>query len=348
MNLLADASLPGLAEAFPKPFHLTCYNKPEEIAHLLPGQEILLCRSTLKVNQALLKNHSLLYVATASSGTDHLDHQWLKSQKIQIIDAKGSNAEAVADYVVACLAYLEQQKLLSGKTAGIIGYGKVGAQVAARLSAHQLDTIIYDPLKAKLEKSFHSCKLEELQQVDLLCIHAELHHTQPFPSNNLINNAFLQQLKPGCIIINAARGGIVNEHDLLNMQKPLVYCTDVYLNEPAIDRRIVDRALLCTPHIAGHSLEAKYGAVAMVSEQLHQIAGLPLPQYATPPVPTSLSIKKNTPWYEAILDIYNPLEETQRLKEANEKESTFLKLRKNHQKRHDFSRLPHHNLTNKT
>lgn len=114
MNILADASLPGLKQAFPKPFHLTEYHHPDEIAQLLPGQDILLCRSTLKVNQSLLKNHCLQYVATASSGTDHLDHLWLGSQNIQVIDAKGSNAQAVADYVVACLAFWNNSTLSMG------------------------------------------------------------------------------------------------------------------------------------------------------------------------------------------------------------------------------------------
>lgn len=340
MNILADASLPGLAQAFPKPFQLTRYERPDEIAQLLPGQDVLLCRAALKVNQSLLKNHCLRYVATASSGTDHLDHLWLNSQNIQIIDAKGSNARAVADYVVACLAFLEQQHLVPGSKAGIIGLGKVGAQVASRLQAAHFEILTYDPPKAERESAFQSCCLEELYQVDLLCIHAELHHTQSYPSANLVNQNVLDQLKPGCVIINAARGGIVNEEELLHSPKPLTYCTDVYLNEPDIDKRVVDKSTICTPHIAGHSLEAKYAAVAMVSSALHQIAGLPLPQFAAPELPQVVHLEKDKLWYESVLEIYNPLEETLSLKHASDKKAAFLNLRKNHQTRHDFSQYP--------
>ncbi|CAM2788725.1 erythronate-4-phosphate dehydrogenase [Legionella steigerwaltii] len=339
MNILADASLPGLEEAFPKPFHLTKYHHPDEIKQLLLGQDILLCRAALKVNQSLLKNHSLRYVATASSGTDHLDHLWLNSQNIQIIDAKGSNARAVADYVVACLAVLEQQRLIRGDIAGIIGLGKVGTQVAVRLQAAGFQIRTYDPPKA-VRETFHSCSLEELHQVDLLCIHAELHNTQPYPSDNLIHQNFFNQLKPGCVIINPARGGIVNEEELLHTSKPLIYCTDVYLNEPNIDKRIIDKSTICTPHIAGHSLEAKYAAVAMVSAALHKIAGLPLPQFAAPQLPESLNVGQDELWYESILNIYNPLEETIFLKQALDKKAAFLNLRQQHQIRHDFSRYP--------
>lgn len=328
MNILADASLPGLIEDFPEPFHLTYYRQPDEIQKLLPGQDVLLCRSTLKINAQLLQNHQLRYVATASSGTDHLDHDWLATQKIQIIDAKGSNACSVADYVVASLAYLEQHQLPQGKKAGIIGLGKVGTQVQERLQTAGFKVLTYDPLKA-LHEPFQSCDLKDLWQVDLLCIHAELHDTEPYPSVNLINYDFLSHLKPGCVILNAARGGIVNEEDLLNTQQKFTYCTDVYWNEPAVDKRILQQAFLCTPHIAGHSLEAKYAAVAMISATLHQILGLENPKFAVPKI---TEVQKPG----SILSIYNPLEETLLLKNAEDIATTFLKVRKDHQKRHDF------------
>ncbi|KTC89711.1 4-phosphoerythronate dehydrogenase [Fluoribacter dumoffii] len=341
MNILADASLPGLEMAFPPPFYLTKYHHPDEINQLLPGQDVLLCRSTLKVNKDLLKAHSLRYVATASSGTDHLDSYWLNSQNIKIIDAKGSNARAVADYVVACLAVLEQRRLIQGNRAGIIGLGKVGTQVAERLQAADFQIFTFDPPKAEREKTtFHSCKLEELYQADLLCIHAELHHKQPYPSANLISNDFLKRLKPGCILINASRGGIVDENELLHSSKALIYCTDVYLNEPDINKHIVEKSIICTPHIAGHSLEAKYAAIAMISSTLHAIAKLPLPRFAAPELPPSLDLNKNEAWYESLLKIYDPIKESLSLKNALDKKNAFLNLRKQHQTRHDFCRYP--------
>ncbi|ARB91945.1 4-phosphoerythronate dehydrogenase [Legionella longbeachae] len=337
MNILADATLPGLEQAFPKPFNLIRYNHANELAHLLVGQDVLLCRSTLKVNRALLENHSIRYVATASSGTDHLDHAWLNSKQIQIIDAKGSNARAVADYVVACLAFLEQHHFIQGYNAGVIGLGKVGTQVSTRLQAAGFQVLHYDPLKAMRETNiFQSCSLEDLYQTDLICIHAELHDNQPFPSRQLINQNFLNKLKPGAIIINAARGGIVDENALLNDPKALIYCTDVYLNEPTIDNRIIEKAVLCTPHIAGHSIEAKYAAVAMVSASLHQIAKLPIPQFFTPQMIKTIHVKKNKLWYESVLSLYNPIEETLNLKKAADIKSAFIELRKHHQNRHDF------------
>jgi erythronate-4-phosphate dehydrogenase len=330
MKILADASLPGLDQAFPEPFCLTRYTQADEIASLLAGQDILLCRANLKVNHHLLESHKVRYVATASSGSDHLDKQWLKTQNIQVIDAKGCNARAVADYVVSCLAYLHQQQLIQGRRAGIIGFGEVGTRVQARLAAAGFATVVYDPLKGL------TTQLEDLYQVDLLCIHAELHDSHPHPSRNLIDQQFLANLKPGCVIINAARGGIIDENALLNLGDKLIYCTDVYLNEPSVNQNIIEKATLCTPHIAGHSLEAKYRAVSMVSEVLHQIAELPLPKFANPELCEEMHLEPNKTWQEQILSLYNPIKETLCLKQAKNLEETFLQARKEHQKRHDF------------
>jgi len=336
MNILADISLPGLSRAFPSPFHITYYTHPEQIPGLLDGQQVLLCRSTLKVNENLIKNHSLHYVATASSGTDHLDTDFLNKQNIQIIDAKGSNAISVADYMIACIAYLEKKSLIQGKKAAIIGMGKVGTQVWNRLKAAKYAVAGYDPKKALDEKEFHSCELSELYQADLICVHAQLHNTQPYPSFNLINQEFLTQLKPGCVLINAARGGVINENALLAHSKPIIYCTDVYDNEPDIQENIVAKATLCTPHIAGHSLEAKFAAVAMVSEKLHSYFGIPAPVFAQPSPIELADTTKNQTWQDLILSIYNPEYETTRLKDAPNKEDAFLIARMEHQHRHNF------------
>lgn len=328
MNILIDASLPGINTAFSKEFKLTQYHHPDDISELIMDKDVLICRATLKVNQELLTQHKLKYVATASSGTDHLDPVFLKSQNIQIIDAKGCNATSVADYVVATLASLNKKQLVKGKCAGIIGMGHVGSKVFERLKAAGFHVNTYDPLKA----DFKSCTLEEIYNCDLICIHAELHHNLSYPSHNLINQQFLARLKDHCVIINAARGGIVNEEALLQSSKPLTYCTDVYLNEPHINPLIIKKATLCTPHIAGHSIEAKRKALTLVSEQLHKIAGIPFPQCIHPLVAESMALGNHASWEDQVLSIYNPETETLTLKEHED----FLTLRVKHLNRHDF------------
>jgi erythronate-4-phosphate dehydrogenase len=339
MKVLADASLPGLKHAFPEPFELKLYKNIQEIPALLTGQQILLCRANHKINEALLTGHthSLRYVATASSGSDHIDKSYLAGNKIELIDAKGANAIAVADYVIATLAFLQKYNGFSGSKAGVIGVGEVGSRVVGRLKAAGMTVLCHDPLQADLR--FANNSLEELTECDLISVHANLHDSHPYPSRDLLNERLLKQLKPGTVIINAARGGIVNEEALLK-QKSLIYCTDVYNDEPNINKEIVELATLCTPHIAGHSIEAKYKAVAMVSEILHARLNLKPPSRQLPAVTIEMPLPLTSEWQDLVLALYNPGNETALLKTSHSLELRFQTLRKAHQNRHDFCNYP--------
>lgn len=340
MKIIADAALPDLSQAFPEPFKLSFYRNKEELKQNLNQQDVLLCRSTLKVNDELLGNSSLQYIATASSGIDHMDQDCLQARQIQLISAKGANATAVADYVIASVAYCKKKAWLNGKTAGIIGVGEVGSRVSQRLLAAGFKVLSYDPPKALLSPSFPSVSMEELFQCHLLCVHAHLHSDAPYPSKNLLNKDFFRRLNPGTVIINASRGGIVNEYELLRSKQALVYCADVYDNEPDVDKEVISCAASCTPHIAGHSLEAKFAAVALISRQLHEKAGLPPPVYAFPNNPPPLSIDHGQSWEDVVLSLYDPSLETQTLKQAEDLKESFIQLRKAHHFRHDFNAYP--------
>ncbi|MDP3705546.1 MAG: NAD(P)-dependent oxidoreductase [Legionellaceae bacterium] len=337
MNILADATLPDTATWFKEPFTLTLYDHNDHVASLLPGHDILLCRSTLRVTENLLKNTTIRCVATASSGTDHIDVTYLKKHHIDLIDAKGSNSRAVADYVVASIAYLQQNGQLSGLQAGVVGVGKVGSHVVNRLHAAGFSVIYFDPLRASQDPHFVSCELNELTTCDLICIHANLHETKPYPSKHLFDSALLQRLKTDAVIINSSRGDIVHEDDLLNTSRAIIYCTDVYSHEPDIDPRIVQFSTLCTPHIAGHSIEAKQAAVIQVSEALHKRYGVAMPYHVLRQHQGDLILSNKVSWQKTVLDCYSPCDDTQILKEAIDKKQAYLMQRKAHQNRHDFN-----------
>lgn len=337
MNILADAGLIGINKAFPCPFQLTFYKNSAEAMALLKNQHILVCRSTLKINYDLLSKSSIKYMATASSGTDHVDQDKLRQLNIKLIDAKGSNASAVADYVIATLAFLKTHQLIQNTSAGIIGLGAVGTIVNERLKGAGFQTVTYDPPKQIREPlTFKSCSLEELSSVNLLCVHPELHHSTHHPTFNLIDENFLNKMPSGSIIINASRGGVVNESALLNSDNNILYCTDVYANEPQISPLVVNYATLCTPHIAGHSIEAKQAAIELLSQKVHALLKLTPPEFAST---TMCPIGHNSAnsWEELVLSLYNPIFETQRLKNATVPAKEFIALRQAHHYRHNFS-----------
>jgi len=188
-----------------------------------------------------------------------------------------------------------------------------------------------------IDKEFKSCTIKSLFDCDLLCIHANLHDDQPFPSRNFFDEAFLGQLKSGVVLINAARGGIVDEQALAQRSSAILYCTDVYEQEPDIDPKTVEMATLCTPHIAGHSIEAKDAAVALISQKLHQLYQLPAPHYLMNKAENGEIWPIKAGWQDRVLALYNPLEETQILKNAKQLGATFQTLRKAHHFRYNFT-----------
>lgn len=313
MHILADATLPLLSEAFPPPFHLTRYHNATELQHALPHHRILICRSTLRVNQALLGHHRLAVVMTASSGRDHLDEPWLTQQGTVILDAKGSNAHAVVDYMVAILQNLQDVQALSPRTLGIIGMGAVGSRLYQRLQhlLPNLEISVYDPWRPELAQA----SLDAISRCEVICLHPNLHDRLPYPSFHLINQAFLEQCSPHTVIINASRGDVVHEEALLRAY-PGIYCTDVFSHEPAPNPAIIKRALYCTPHIAGHTVEAKFIAIQQLSQQLHHHYQRPSPHFT--PLPSG-----NSP-------TYSPTLETQVLKAARDLPSTFVTWRAAH------------------
>lgn len=337
MKILADSTLPHLSALFKGAFELTLYQNEETLFAGLPFHDILLCRSTLRVTAKQLANTPIQCVATASSGIDHIDTAYLAAQGIKLVDAKGCNAEAVADYVMSTLAWLIKNGNITGQQAGVVGIGEVGTRVVSRLRATGIDVIQYDPLRAHMDPTMQSCTLHDLTTCDLLFIHANLHDTEPFPSKNLFDADFLMQLKPGTCLINAARGGIVNEEALLQNTQPLIYCTDVYANEPAIDPRIIAFSTLCTPHIAGHSIEAKSRAVETIAHALHAYYGFSMPEVLNLPQPTCPPMLTGERWSDQALRLYNPMTETTVLKNASDKQAAFLALRQAHDYRHDFT-----------
>lgn len=347
MKLLADATLPNIRTLFGAPFSLVLYHTPEEAYALLADCTILFCRSTLKLTEVLLANTSLECIATASSGTEHIPTAYARHRGIHVFDAKGANAHAVADYVTATLALLYRAQCVDGNRAGVIGVGEVGSRVVRRLQAAGFKTITFDPLNPLMNKKQYQAAQERLFSCDLLCIHADLHHNTPYPSYHLLDSAFLNKLKKNVIIINAARGAIVHEQALLGAKKPIIYCTDVYENEPSIDPALINYAFNCTPHIAGHSIEAKQGQMITVCEQLHRHYQLPMPgiEKTTPPPPR---LKAHATWQETILSIYDPSHDTHLLKAAADKRMAFLVQRKAHQHRHDFNYFDSHDCDAQT
>ncbi|MDM1757470.1 MULTISPECIES: 4-phosphoerythronate dehydrogenase [Acinetobacter] len=231
--------------------------------------EALLVRSVTKVNAALIQDTAIKFVGSATIGTDHLDISSLEKHHIAWSNAAGCNAQAVAEYVITALLHLNPQFLDQGKqfTLGIIGLGNVGSRLAYMAQLLGWKVIGFDPL-VQHENIQHVALEDLLKQADAVTTHVPLTKTGEHATYHLINAETLAMMKPETILINSARGEVVEEaaliEDILNTGRKVVL--DVFEHEPEISERLLDLITIVTPHIAGYSLEGKARGTQMIYE----------------------------------------------------------------------------------
>ena len=213
--------------------------------------DALFVRTRTQINAALLAQSSVRLVATATIGYDHIDQDFCRRAGIRWVSCPGCNAQAVCDYIEEALLTL--QTPLKAKKIGIVGVGHVGSLVAEMAERHGMQVLLNDPPR------HIGVSLDEIAQTcDIITFHTPLTRSGDYPSYHLCNEAFLRRCRPDTLIINAARGGVVDEAALLAVGQPCVI--DTWENEPRLNRELLQFASLASFHIAGYSVQGKYNA----------------------------------------------------------------------------------------
>ena len=265
MKIIADKAIPYAGSFFSTLGDVTLLNDRDLTTASISDADCLVIRSVTRVDRSLLDGSRIRCVASAASGADHVDHDYLRSRDIPVFTATGCNARSVAEYVLSCLFVLSEQYGLDSehKTVGIIGCGHVGGQLRRLLHLIGIETRVYDPLLRDDNNRLIYQELDEVLTSDLISLHVPLTTTGEYPTARMVDRHFLARLKADVILVNTARGGVVNERDLIefsrrNRESRLVL--DVWDNEPHINIELLSQATLATPHIAGYSAQAKLNA----------------------------------------------------------------------------------------
>ncbi|MGH8120583.1 MAG: 4-phosphoerythronate dehydrogenase, partial [Gammaproteobacteria bacterium] len=234
--------------------------------------DVLLVRSVTRIDAELLSGSTVRFVASATSGIDHVDVDYLQRAGIVFTHAPGCNAEAVVEYVLSSLFVLalQLQFRLADKIVGIIGCGQVGTRLARALTALGVRYLLNDPPLSEIVGGNQYSDLEEVLQADIITLHVPLTDAGRYPTRHLVNEQFLGQLKPGAILINTSRGGVVDESALRQIlrQNHCPVVLDVWENEPDIDRELLAAVAIGTPHIAGYTIDARLRATEMIYHRL--------------------------------------------------------------------------------
>jgi erythronate-4-phosphate dehydrogenase len=236
----------------------------------LRDAEVLLVRSVTRVDADLLAGSRIRFVGSATAGVDHVDLDYLNAAGIPFAHAPGSNAVAVAEYVVcAVVEHCLQRGLASfaGLAAGIIGRGHTGMEVARLLGALGIECRCNDPPRAAAGDPAPYVDLATALAADIVTLHVPLTDTAPWPTRGLLGGRRIAALRPGTLLINAARGEVLDERalrDRLEAAADLAVVLDCWQHEPAIDPDLLRRVAFGTPHIAGHTIEARWRGTWML------------------------------------------------------------------------------------
>ncbi|CAB3403774.1 unnamed protein product [Caenorhabditis bovis] len=268
----------------------------EQLLESLPKHDAVIVRSATKITADLLNAAAgkLKLVGRAGTGVDNIDVPAASKNKILVMNTPQANSRSAAELTCTLILSLSRHvpqaaasmkagkwarkdfmgEEVFGKTLAVLGLGRIGSEVAVRMQAFGMRVIGFDPVVSKeaaAAKQIDLLSLDEIwPQADYITVHVPLIKQ----TENLINRETLAKCKKGVRIINVARGGIVNEQDLLeslNAGHAKGAALDVFTQEPPAERGIVDHPLvICTPHLGASTIDAQLRVASEIAENIVQ------------------------------------------------------------------------------
>jgi erythronate-4-phosphate dehydrogenase len=260
MKIIADPNIPFIHEAFDPLGEVVPIPGRQITGDAVRDADVLLVRSVTPVNESLLAGSRVRFVATATIGTDHVDERYLKDHDIGFSSAAGSNANSVAEYVVAALLELAHRHKfrLRDKTLGVVGVGHVGSRVVRYARALGMRVLENDP---PLGLPGFVTLDRVLAEADIVTVHVPLLET----TRRMFHHDNLGRF----ILLNSSRGAVVDNRALLKAidgDRIRGAVLDVWESEPNILPELLDVVDLGTPHIAGYSFDGKVNGTRMIYE----------------------------------------------------------------------------------
>ena len=319
MRVVIDNKIPYIKGVIEKLADEVIYIEGKDFSPLVVrNADALIIRTRTRCDQSLLEGSRVKFIATATIGFDHIDVDYCRKAGIVWCNAPGCNANSVAQYIHSSLLLLQRDKHLSLKDSclGVVGVGHVGSKVVEVGRRLGMKVLQCDPPRAeKGEQGF--LPLEALKEAcDVLTFHTPLVRSGSYPTYHLVDETFLTSLGKHPYLINTSRGEVVDNQVLLDaMRRGLVpdAVIDVWENETDINRDLLERVLIGTPHIAGYSADGKSNATRMALDAYCRFFHIEADYQILPPPPAQ------PVWHvadeeEAQLLSYNPYEDSNALK----------------------------------
>ncbi|NNC78971.1 MAG: phosphoglycerate dehydrogenase [Acidimicrobiales bacterium] len=266
----------------------------DELIEAIGEYDGLIIRSGTTVTESVLAaGERLKVVGRAGVGIDNVDVRAATKLGVVVLNTPSANTIATAEHTMALLLASARNVALShtamadgrweradyvgtelhGKTLGVLGFGRVGRMVSERAHAFGMHIVAYDPFVPESVARETGAELLELDDVLATSDFVTLHMTLTNETQHLINKSSLAKMKPGAILVNAARGGLVDEAavaEALDANQLRAFGTDVYSSEPpdSSNPLVGHAAVTHTPHLGASTEEAQRDVAVQVAEQV--------------------------------------------------------------------------------
>lgn len=310
MKVMLDSNVPYVAPRVSRQADVEIRKGAEIGAPDLKGKDALIVSTRTRTGEALLKGSGVKLVATGSIGVDHIDAEWCENNGIEVVNAPGCNAPAVAQYVICSLAAAGFD--FKNGVLGIVGKGNIGGLLAQILRRAGGTVLVCDPPRAEAgyDDEEYMALDDLLQEADAVTFHVPLIRDGKHPTYHLLNADRIDMLRPEAIVINASRGGVVDEEALLEKGNDLTLIIDTWEGEPAFNPRMMEQAFIATQHIAGYSEAGKQRAARSVIEALNRKFKLKITTEGL----ADYDFRHNPPLLEEVVGSYDPMIDTKMLK----------------------------------
>ena len=320
MKIIIDNKIPYIKEAVQGIADEVIYAPGKDFTpELVRDADALIVRTRTHCNRELLEGSRVKFIATATIGFDHIDTEYCKQAGIKWTNAPGCNSASVAQYIQSSLLVWKsiKNRKLDELTIGIIGVGNVGSKVAKVAQDFGMRILRNDLPREEKEGSESFTSLNKIaEECDIITFHVPLYKEGKYKTFHLADGNFFRSLKRKPLIINTSRGEVIETNALLNALNSQAISDaiiDVWEHEPEINRELLEKVIIGTPHIAGYSADGKANATRMSLDAICDFFQIDGDYEIKAPAPASPVIHAKN-HEEAILQMYNPAEDSNRLK----------------------------------
>jgi len=265
----------------------------EEIIKIIPEYDGMVVRSATKVTKNIISAaKKLKVIGRAGAGVDNIDVPTAKKNNMIVMNTPGGNSNATAEHAFALImsvlrkipfanqtthkAQWEKKNIkgteLSKKTLGIVGFGNVGVRLSYLVKGFNMEILVSSKSLESRKKDYPHVKNVSFDELISTSDIVSFHCKAPSDGKPLISKEHYKKMKPTAVIINTARGNIVDENDLnaaLNENLIAGAALDVYSKEPAKENILFNNPkVILTPHVAASTTEASIVVAEMVANQI--------------------------------------------------------------------------------